>query len=194
MAAPTAAELAAKLKGDNRTVVGSKSPTDAANDFVATDVGPEGATYGDLTAKTADAAAYADGVTRGDGKITVPQGGGALTAKVLRTQYFHVGSVAGNGTYDATKEGFGAKRCFVNSKGQPLAANGTPTDVANALAVADDDTALSSLGEAVWNGAQTVMGENRTPAPGVYDASERATSLYAPYAGWTAQDALPTTP
>jgi hypothetical protein len=189
MAAPTAAELAAKLKGDNRTVVGSKSPTNAANDFVATDVGPDGAAYGLANAKVeGTSAAYEDGVTRGTGSITVEEGNGGLTKNDLRTQYFHVGSVAGNGTYDATQAGFGAKRCFVNSKGQPLDANGAPTDVASAVDA--ETTDLSALGEAVTNWAQVSKYTDRTPPPGTYDANERQTSLYAPYAGWTAQDAL----
>lgn len=182
MAAPTAAELAAKLKGDNRTVVGSKSPTNPANDFVATDVGPDGVAYGLANASTASAAAYSDGVTRGEGSITVVDGNGGLSKDDLRTQYFHTGN------YDATARAFGAKRCFVNSKGQPLDANGAPTTVA--AAVDAESTDLSALGEAVTNWAQTIKTVDRTPPPGTYTANERQTSLYAPYAGWTAQDAL----
>lgn len=181
MAAPTAAALAARLKGDNRTVVGSRSPAliPSATDFVATDVGPDGVAYGLANASTATAAAYEDGVTRGDGSITVVHGNGGLTKDDLRTQYFH------QGTYDATARGFGAKRCFVNASGQPLDANGVPTTVA--AAVDAETTDLSALGEAVTSWAQVSAGENRTPPPGVYTASHRATSLYAPYVGWTAQ-------
>lgn len=187
MAAPTAAALAARLKGDNRTVVGSKSPAlvDAGTDFVATDVGPEGVDYGLTNASTASAAAYEDGVTRGDGEVVVPQGsfdGSDLSKNALRTQYFHAG------TYDATKVGFGAKRCFVNSQGEPLDANGDPTTVA--AAVDAETTDLTALGEAVTNWAQTIKTVDRTPPPGTYTANERQTSLYAPYVGWTAQHAL----
>lgn len=186
MAAPSAAELAVRLKGDNRTVVGSKDPGDAAADFVASDVGPEGVDYGLANASTATAAAYEDGVTRGAGEITVVEGNGGLTKNDLRTQYFHTGN------YDATARGFGAKRCFVNSKGQPLAADGTPTTVANAVDA--ETTDLTALGEAVTSWAQTVAGENRTPPPGTYTANERATSLYAPYVGWDVQDDPQPTP
>lgn len=178
MAAPTAAQLAARLKNDNRTVVGSKDP-DGTGEFVATFLGAVGDTHGLANAKTADAAAYEANVTDGAGEITVVHGNGGLTKNDLRTQYFHAG------TYDATKVGFGAKRCFVNAKGQPLAANGTPTTVA--LAVDAETTDLSALGEAVTSWAQTIAGADRTPPPGVYTSDARATSLYAPYVGWTAQ-------
>jgi hypothetical protein len=178
MAAPTAAALAARLKNDNRTVVGSKDP-DGAGEFAATALGKVGDTHGLNVAKTADVAAYSANVADGAGKITVAHGGGGLTKNDLRTQYFHTGN------YDATKAAFGAKRCFVNAKGQPLAANGTPTTVA--AAVNAETTNLSSLGEAVTSWAQVHAGANRTPAPGVYSSSPRATSLYAPYVGWTAQ-------
>ena len=210
MAAPDAAGLAAKLKGDNRTVVGSKSPTNAANDFVATDVGPDGATYGLANAKVEGTnAAYEDGVTRGEGEIVVTQGNGGMTKNDLRTQYFHVGSVAGNGTYDATKVGFGAKRCFVNQFGEPLNTDGTVApDVTSAQDAEDGDLTgapwsgagfftddTDPRGEGVYIGpvtswAQVSKYEGRTPPPGTYTANERQTSLYAPYVGWTAQDAL----
>lgn len=183
MAAPSAAALAARLKGDNRTVVGSKDP-DGTGEFVATDVGPDGVSYGLANASTSTAAAYEANVAAGEGSITVVEGNGGLTKNDLRTQYFLLKE-----SYDATKAGFGAKRCFVNSKGQPLAADGTPTTVA--AAVDADDADLSSLGEAVTNWAQTSAGENRTPPPGTYTANERQTSLYAKYVGWTAQHDLP---
>jgi hypothetical protein len=179
MAAPTAAALAARLKGDNRTVVGSADPADPTKEFVATFLGAEGDDHGLANAKTADAAAFSTGVAAGAGEITVVEGNGGLTKNDLRTQYFHAGN------YDATKAGFGAKRCFVNAKGQPLAANGTPTTVA--LAIDAETTNLSALGEAVTSWAQTIAGVDRTPPPGVYSSSARATSLYAPYVGWTAQ-------
>lgn len=179
MAAPTAAALAARLKGDNRTVVGSKDP-DGTGEFAATFLGAVGDTHGLANAKTADAAAYSANVADGAGEITVVEGNGGLSKNDLRTQYF-----TSRTSYDATKAGFGAKRCFVNAKGQPLAANGTPTTVA--LAVDAETTDLSSLGEAVTSWAQVNAGADRTPPPGVYTSSARATSLYAPYVGWTAQ-------
>jgi hypothetical protein len=178
MAAPSAATLAARLKGDNRTVVGSNDP-DGTGEFAATFLGAVGDTHGLANAKTADAAAYEANLAAGAGEITVVEGNGGLTKNDLRTQYFHAGN------YDATKAGFGAKRCFTNAKGQPLAANGTPTTVA--LAVDAETTDLTSLGEAVTSWAQVNAGADRTPAPGVYTSDARATSLYAPYVGWTAQ-------
>lgn len=185
MAAPTAAALAARLKGDNRTVVGSKDP-DGTGEFVATDLGAVGDDHGLANAKTADAAAYEANVADGEGEITVVHGNGGLTKNDLRTQYFHTGN------YDATARAFGAKRCFVNSKGQPLDADGEPTTVADAVNA--ETTNLTSLGEAVTSWAQTVAGENRTPPPGTYTANERATSLYAPYVGWDVQDDPQPTP
>lgn len=182
MAAPTAAALAARLKGDNRTVVGSNDP-DGTGEFVATDLGAVGDDHGLANAKTADAAAYEANVADGAGEITVVEGNGGLTKNDLRTQWFHTGN------YDATKAGFGAKRCFVNAKGQPLDANGDPTTVASAVDA--DDADLTSLGEAVTSWAQTIAGDDRTPPPGVYTSDARATSLYAKYVGWTAQHDLP---
>jgi hypothetical protein len=179
MAAPTAAALAARLKGDNRAVVGSADPADPTKDFAATDLGEEGVKHGLTNASTATAAAYETGLARDAGEIVVSEGNGGLTKDDLRTQYFHTGN------YDATKVGFGAKRCFTNSKGQPLKADGTPGTVAEAIDA--ETTNLSSLGEAVTSWAQTI-GPDRTPAPGTYKASARASSLYVPYAGWTAQD------
>jgi hypothetical protein len=180
MAAPSAAALAARLKGDNRTVVGSADPADPTKEFAATFLGAEGDTHGLTTAKTADAAAFSTGVAAGEGEITVVEGNGGLTKNDLRTQYFISAA-----NYDATKAGFGAKRCFVNSKGQPLKADGTPGTVDEAVDA--ETTDLSALGEAVTSWAQTIAGADRTPPPGVYSSSARATSLYAPYVGWTAQ-------
>jgi hypothetical protein len=175
----TAAQIATRLEKDNRTVVGSKDPADGTKDFVATDVGKTGATYGLTNAITSTAAAYSTGVTRGTGKITVAHGDGGLTKNDLRTQYF-----IDKNTYDSSKAGFGAKRCYTNTKGQPLDANGVPTTVA--LAVNAETTALTALGQAVTNYAQCHKADGlRTPVPGVYTADARATSLYAPYVGWT---------
>jgi hypothetical protein len=188
MARLTAAQIATRLKGDNRTVVGSTTPVPPGGTkttFVATDVGPVGITYGLSTASTSTAAAYTATVPNPvNAKITVPHGNGGLTKDDLRTQYF-----TQKASYDSTKVGFGAKRCFVNINGQPLAANGTPTTVA--LAIDADTTDLSALGEAVTNWAQCYKTDGtRTPVPGTYLATDRQTSLYAPYAGWTAQHDL----
>lgn len=210
MPAPTAAELAALLKGDNRTVVGSKDPGNAAADFVATDVGPEGVEYGLANASTATAAAYEAGVTRGEGEIVVTHGNGGMTKNDLRTQWLHLPRGA---SYDPTKEGFGAKRVFVNQFGEALNTDGTvAADVASAQdAEAGDLTgspwsgagfytdATDPRGEGVYigpvtNWAQTSAGADRTPPPGTYSANERQTSLYAPYAGWTAQQGTMPTP
>jgi hypothetical protein len=179
MAAPTAAALAARLKGDNRTIVVSKDP-DGTGEFVATDVAPEGGKYGLANAKTATAAAYAANVADGAAEITVAHGNGGLTKDDLRTQHFISAA-----NYDATKAGFGAKRCFVNAKGQPLKADGTPGTVAEAVDA--ETTDLSALGEAVTSWAQVNAGADRTPPPGKYTGDVRQTSLYAPYVGWTAQ-------
>lgn len=182
MAAPTAADLAKRLKGDNRTIVGSKDPADPTKDFVTTDIGPTGTTYGLANASTDTVAAYESGLDRGAGEITVPHGNGGLTKNDLRTQYF-----IPKNAYDATKVGFGAKRCFVNKDGWPLKADGTKAKRDLSDAADAETTDLSALGEAVTSYAQVYAGADRTPVPGVYTASERATSLYAPYVGWTAQ-------
>lgn len=179
MAVLTAAEIATRLSKDNRTVVVSKDPANAGKFIVATDVGPVGATYGLANAKTATAAAYTANATAAAAKIVVTHGNGGLSKNDLRTQYFFTG------TYDSTKVGFGAKRCFVSSTGMPLDANGVPTTVA--LAIDAETTDLTALGQAVTNYAQVNRGVNRTPAPGAYSVDEKATSLYAPYVGWTAQ-------
>ena len=162
MAKPTAAALAALLKGDNRTVVGSKDPDTADKVAAFTDLGPTGTEYGLDTASTATAAAYSEGADPGTLKIVVPEGNGKLTKNDLRTQYFHVA-----GTYDATKVGFGAKLCFVNSKGQPLKADGTPADSVTA-AVDASTTDLTSLGEAVTNWSQCQQ-DRRLPYPASRD-------------------------
>lgn len=189
MAKLTAAALAELLNKDNRTVVGSADPGDLTKDFVATDVGKVGADYDLDNAITDTSAAYSDGVDRGTGEIVVVHGDGGLTKNDLRTQWFHTGP-NGDG-YDGTKVGFGAKRCFVNIKGWPLKADGTP---AASVADAQDADAgpLTDLGEAVTNYAQVYKTDGtRTPVPGKYTASHLATSLYAPYAGWTVQHDLP---
>lgn len=181
----TAAALATALVGDNRTVVGSADPANIANGFAATDVAPDGALYGLATAKDEGVnAAYRGAIAPGgDLKVVVPHGTGDLTKNYLRTQWFNTG------IYDSTLPGFGAKRCFVNAQGQPLAANGTPAASVDA-AVNAETTNLTAVGEAVWNGAQTVIYDSarRAPAPGTYETSVRASSLYAPFAGWTVQN------
>lgn len=187
MARLTAAQVAARLKGDNRTVVGSKDPGGSDQDLVATDLGPVGTEYGLANASTATAAAY-EVVADGTGEIVVPVGsfdGSDLSKNALRTQYF-----TQKESYDATKAGFGAKRCFVNDKYQPLDANGQPTTVADAVDA--ETTDLTALGEAVTNYAQVYKYDGeRTPVPGTYTANERQTSLYAPYSGYTAQHDIP---
>lgn len=192
MALLDAAAIAKRLKNDNRTVVGSADPGDPTKDFVATDVGKVGTTYGLANASTDTSAAYSGGVAEGKGKIVVVHGNGGLTKNDLRTQWFHVGP--NGGSYDSTKVGFGAKRCFVNLQGWPLKTNGT-----KAASVADAQDAdagpLTALGEAVTNYAQVYKTDGtRTPVPGVYTADRRATSLYAPYVGWTSQQVPPATP
>lgn len=193
MAALTAAEIAARLKGDNRTAVGSADPGNAGQDLVLADLGPEGEDFGLANASTATAAAYEDDVDADTGVVVVGQGsvaGDDLSKDALRTMYFQDATGA---NYDSTKVGFGAKRCFVNAKNQPLDADGLPTTVADAVDA--EDTDLTALGEAVTNWAQTIYtDERRTPPPGTYNVSARATSLYAPYAGWTVQHGTQPTP
>ena len=183
MAVPTRAQVAALLKDDNRTAVGSLDPGFPENGYVASDVGPTGSDYGLAFNITDTAAAYEHVVNDTETLVvTIPHGNGGLTKDDLRTQYFH-----GNNTYDSTEVGFGAKRCFVNISGQPLDANGAPTTVA--LAIDAETTDLTALGEAVTNWAQCHKPDGeRTPVPGTYQTSSRATSLYAPYVGWTVQN------
>ena len=179
---PTTAEiLAERLKGDNRSVIGSVNPMNPNTDFVATDLGEVGANHGLTYPISATSVAFSASVTRDKGQILVMEGGGGLSKKDLRTQYFSTGDC------DVTKVGFGAKRCFVNAKGQPLAADGTPTTVALAVDAETTDLSSNNSNQALTSWAQ-VHGPNRTPVPGYHDAWSRATSLYAPYAAWTAQD------
>lgn len=176
----TAADIAARLKGDNRTLVGSKDP-DGSGFFAASDVGPEGSTHGLANASTASAAAYSANLSADENiSVTVVEGDGGLTKNDLRTQYFHTGN------YDATAAGFGAKRCFVNSTGQPLDANGVPTTVAAAINA--ETTDLTALGEAVTNWAQVNKPDGqRSPAPGTYTVHSNATSQYVPHVGWVVE-------
>jgi hypothetical protein len=203
-AAPTAAQILDRLGTDNRTVVATPDP--AAPDtkvVVASGLGPDGGKFkvGDdsnptvftdvTTAKDADGGSLPkadDGIAAGgdyafaDATVAkVPVLG--LSKDELRTQYFHLK----NG-YDATKVGFGAKLCFVNDKGQPLKADGTPADdVASAVDAATTD--LTAQGQAVTNWAQVNKTDgSRTGIPGVYDVEPRQTALYAPHVGWTAQE------
>lgn len=178
----TNAQIIAKAKKDNRTVLVTPDQTNAGQHLVLTALGPEGATHGLANAITATNAANSPNIAPGDGEATVaPEG---LTKDTLRTQYLF------GSTYDSTKAGFGAKRCFVNLKGQPLDANGTPTTVA--LAVDAETTDLTALGEAVSNYAQVYRTDGtRTPVPGTYAApSANQTALYQRYYGWTVQNDL----
>ena len=200
-AAPNKAALETALTGDNRSVVASylpASPVDKDKWVVATDVIPDGKDHqyskgrkADGTLDTpvtltgvADKATVDVAATPVTAKIyTVPQGGGGLTKNELRTQYFHTGK------YDASKVAFGAKRCFVNLKGQPLKTDGTPADDVAGAQDADAGD-LTSIGEAVTNWAQVNLTDDakRTPPPGDYGIDPRQTSVYAPYVGWTAQN------
>lgn len=198
MATGDAAWVAAELKGDNRTVVASRVKG-ASTVVMATSVGPDGTTLKNdaaspatLTAETATSAAFVGGLPADNASASVKARTlvvpiiGPLDKTNLRTQYFHTGM------YDSTKAGFGAKRCYVNIKGQPLAANGTPTTVK--LAVDAETTALSAVGEAVSNGRQVYVTKDsdRAPWPGKYESHPFQTSYYAPYAGWTVQHEIPT--
>lgn len=171
------AAIAAKLKGDNRTVVATPDQTNAGKLLVATDVGPDGVDYGLTNASTSTAAGYS--VNQTEAKVTIPEGAGNLDAANLRTQWFQTG------LYDSSQVGFGAKQCFVNKDYQPLDANGLPTTVANAVDASTTD--LTALGEAVTNWAQCI-GEDRTPPPGTYEVTALQTAQYGvPYTGWTVQ-------
>ena len=192
------AAVAASLKKDNRTAVGSKL-RGSANVVAATCAGPDGSTITNdtptaLTAETATAAAHisvANAETPAGVKartVVIPHlpntTGNAYDKRNCRTQYFW-------GTpplpYDSTKAGLGAKRCYVNITGSPLDANGVPTTVA--LAINAETTALTALGQAVTNYEQVYRTSDttRAVAPGKYLTHPFQTSLYAPYAGWTAQ-------
>lgn len=204
MATGDAAYVAGKLKGDNRTVVGSKV-AGAATVVMATSVGPNGAVLKNdaaspatLTAETATEAAYVAGLAADDVKgrtLVVPilpnVSGDAYDKRNLRTQYFH-----GFTSYDSSKAGFGAKRCYVNVKGQPIKADGTLTTPADAvdaettaLSVAVDAGTAAKIANAVTNYEQVYRTNpaTRAVAPGKYLSHPFQTSLYAPYAGWTAQ-------
>jgi hypothetical protein len=202
MAKPTAAALAALLGRDNRTVVASPDPADPTKvivfsamvgedgDFFGTGTGTDADNDGvvDPTVNVANAydegpppvAAYSASSDPEDVAVAEIYVSGTQDKDFFRTQYFHTGN------YDASKPAFGAKRCYVNSKGQPLDANGAPTTVASAV---DAETVtLTDVGEAVFNWAQVNRtGAGRTAVPGIYDVSPRQTALYAPYVGWTAQ-------
>jgi hypothetical protein len=168
------------LKGDNRTVVATPDQSTPDTAVVTSDIGAEGDTHGLDTAITSTDPAFSLGVAEGEETITVVEGGGGLSKNDLRTQYFHTGN------YDSSQRAFGAKRCFVNIKGQPLDANGDPTDVASAVDA--ETTDLSALGEAVTSYAQVYRTDGtRTPVPGTYQTNVRQTALYAPYVGYTAQ-------
>jgi hypothetical protein len=193
MARLTNAQIVERLSGDNRTVVAFPDQTDPTKKVVATDVGPVGASYGLTNVKSATVPAYRAGVAPGGvtDQIAVAAGGGptqeVLSKKFLRTQYFHIA-----GSYDATKVGFGAKRCYVNLQGQPLDDKGEPTTVAEAVDAETTELTGQLLGKPVTNYAQTYAGDDRTPLPGTWEAPDvRQTALYAPYPGYTAQHDLP---
>jgi len=207
MAKPTAAELAALLGRDNRTVVASPDPADPTKVIVfSAVVGEDSDVFGTGTGTDADndgvvdptanvpnayvegpppVAAYSASSDPEDVAVAEIYVSGNQDKNFFRTQYFHTGN------YDASKPAFGAKRCFVNAKGQPLKADGTVAETVAAAADAETTT-LTDVGEAVHNWAQVnKTGVGRTAVPGIYDVSPRQTALYAPYVGWTAQQDRP---
>lgn len=170
MAEPT--DTAARLLNDNRTVVGG---TDSAGrslgvvPLIQTVAGSALVSGSDPAGGTATKVNASPGVNPvfvhdadGVSSVTI-----AVDKARVRKNFFR----------DGTGDPASGKWCWVNSKGQPLDANGVPTTVA--LAINAETTALTALGEGVTDYTQR-------PLPGVYPVSKQSQGSSS-YIGWTAQ-------
>lgn len=200
----TAAQMANKLRGDDRMVVTAPDPTAntkmlvfsakpadgvqlrfAGTAYPGTPATAKGTAAAHTGVPATDAAAFYSSVPGTDVSVAVDPNVAAVggVSPYVRTGWF---SIMGGG-------GIIRKLCYVDYYGTPLTAAGVPiinqdattkvwtrgsvaTDAANA-----ETTALSAVGSSVANGTQPGL------PVGVYIIPSTGSSSYAPYPGWTAQ-------